>query len=374
MRKLTKFAVVGLTMFSICMSAGAEESGTSFYGFSQEIENDDPIAQEQAKMQRQALSNKIIDKMYQNNVLNKTKYATIEKDRATLFVIEKMLRDPSTSPEERVKLEAQWRKIKRNEGAHLKDYKRYTMEQNKILQEKAAAENRKIEERVKQLREAAKKKAMEQHGQLIGPATDSDVESTYGMRKNAAAAIVPKTGSLNDSYKQQVNELTANVTAGLVNEEEEEEMVPDYQTFDKIFTDEAISQAKTTTKKQLPALHAETVSEAQELFAGKQGMLIPNSPLGLSPQKREELRRMVEMYLKQNNMSKIKAYERDSLNALLFNYGVQVLETGDVITLEIIDDYTNGERMVAPDVPVPSTAQQVYVGPEQLLNEMEGTR
>ncbi len=78
--------------------------------------------------------------------------------------------------------------------------------------------------------------------------------------------------------------------------------------------------------------------------------------------------------MKKNNFAKIRADERETLNAILFNYGIQVLETGEVIALEVIDDYTNGERMVAPDVPVPPTAQQVYVGQENLINEIQNNQ
>ena len=78
--------------------------------------------------------------------------------------------------------------------------------------------------------------------------------------------------------------------------------------------------------------------------------------------------------MKKNSFAKIRANERATLNDILVNYAIQVLESGDVIALEVIDDYTNGERMVAPDVPVPPTAQQVYVGPENLINEIQNNQ
>lgn len=361
MRKLNRLAtVVGLCIFSFCTSADAEEVST--FGFnSQAIEDDDPIAIEQSKMQREALSSKVIDKLYQKNVLNKQKYQRVERDRLTLFVVEKMLRDPTTSPEDRVKLEAQWREIKKNEGQHLKDYKRYTMEQNKILEEKANERNRKLNEKVKKLREEAAKKAQqEKYGSLD---TEIYQEDFFKVR----------TGSLDARYKEQIDDLTNKIASEQLNtaarhyEEEEEE---EAASFDRIFSEQdyrASAQRNTAVNKPL---YADSVSQAQNMFAGKDGLLIPNSPLGLSPQKREEIRQKVELFIKQHNLTKIRADERETLNALLFNYGIQVLETGDVIALEVIEDYTNGERMVAPDVPVPATAQQVYVGPENLINEM----
>lgn len=103
------------------------------------------------------------------------------------------------------------------------------------------------------------------------------------------------------------------------------------------------------------------------MFSGQNGLLIPNSPIRLPPDEKEKLRLMVQSYLKSNNMLKIKSYERDTLNALLFNYGIQVLETGDVISLEIVD-YTADNNMITPDIPVPGTAQQVYIVDQDLLN------
>lgn len=363
MKKLNKMTVVGLCIFSFCfMSAGAEESST--FGFqSQEIEDDDPITIAQQRMNREELSNKVIQNLYQKNVLNKQKYEKVERDRLTLFVVEKMLRDPTTSPEERVKLEAQWRELKKNEGKHLKEYNRYTMERGKILQKEAEERSRKINEKVKRLREEAAKKAEKEKYGYIDNENEINQEDFFAL----------KTGKLASRYKEQINDLTGKIASEQLNnsskyyEEEEEEEVP----YGRIFSEQdykASAQRATATANR--PMYADTVSQAQNMFAGKDGLLIPNSPLGLSPEKREEIRQKVELFIKQHNLTKIRADERETLNALLFNYGIQVLETGEVIALEVIEDYTNGERMVAPDIPVPSSAQQVYVGPEDLINEV----
>jgi len=349
MKKLNKMTVVGLCIFSFCfMSAGAEESST--FGFqSQEIEDDDPITIAQQRMNREELSNRVIQNLYQKNVLNKQKYEKVERDRLTLFVVEKMLRDPTTSPEERVKLEAQWRELKKNEGKHLKEYKRYTMERGKILQKEAEERSRKINEKVKKLREEAAKKAEKEKYGYIDNENEINQEDFFALR----------TGNTGKIASEQLN------NSSRYYEEEEEEEVP----YGRIFSEQdyrASAQRATANKP----MYADTVSQAQNMFAGKDGLLIPNSPLGLSPEKREEIRQKVELFIKQHNLTKIRADERETLNALLFNYGIQVLETGDVIALEVIEDYTNGERMVAPDIPVPSSAQQVYVGPENLINEV----
>ena len=370
MRRLNRLTVVGLCIFSFCCGMSAEADEFSTFGFqSQAVEDDDPIGKAQSKMQREALSQKVIDKLYQKNVLNKQKYERVERDRLTLFVVEKMLRDPSTSPEEREKLEAQWRELKMNEGKHLKDYRRYTMEQNKILEEKARERNKQVEEKVKKLRqEAAKKAQKEKYGYLAEPITPQEDFMSV------------KTGRLASVYQDQINTLTAKIAsdnqlsnpAGSYYAEEEEEETD--SSFDRIFSDE--DYRKSQLKRQQPSsqapIYADSVAQAQRMFANQNGLLLPNSPLGLSPQKREEIRQKVEIFMKQHNIAKIRADERETLNAILFNYGIQVLETGDVIALEVIEDYTNGERMVAPDVPVPSSAQQVYVGPENLIHEMTG--
>ena len=61
----------------------------------------------------------------------------------------------------------------------------------------------------------------------------------------------------------------------------------------------------------------------------------------------------------------MRSFERDALNAMLFNYGVQLLDDGSVIALEPVDDpvQTAKEKPeVAPGIEVPKGAQEVVIG------------
>ena len=365
MRKLNKLSTVGLFIFLFCSaSAVADEVGSTFGFQSQYVEDDDPITLEEKRLTREALRQNVISNMYQKNVLNKSKYKnSVERDRLTLMVIEKKLRDPKTPDSERKELEQQWLKFKKAEKEHLKNYKEYSTAQEKLLKQKAEDNNRKIEERIRQLRQDAIQKAK---------------NGDYSANAEGAQEDFLKVnqGQLSRKYKKQLNDLTNQLTADqtysskVLEEEEEEEL-----SFERVFSEDSyqnVQRRKDVAPKK--PMYAETVADAQNMFAGKDGLLLPNSPLGLSAERREVIRQKVEAFMKKNNFTKIRADERETLNAILFNYGIQVLETGEVIALEVIDDYTNGERMVAPDVPVPPTAQQVYVGPENLINEIQNNQ
>ena len=65
MRKLNKLSTVGLFIFLFCSaSAVADEVGSTFGFQSQEIEDDDPITIAQQRMNREELSNKVIQNIF----------------------------------------------------------------------------------------------------------------------------------------------------------------------------------------------------------------------------------------------------------------------------------------------------------------------
>lgn len=101
-----------------------------------------------------------------------------------------------------------------------------------------------------------------------------------------------------------------------------------------------------------------------DLLNSKEGILIPNQPLQMAPEMREKVRAFVQEALAQKNMH-LKSYERDMLNAMLFNYGVQVLDDGRVITLEVYlpENYDTSRAMLAPGVPMPEGAKQIVRAP-----------
>lgn len=115
-----------------------------------------------------------------------------------------------------------------------------------------------------------------------------------------------------------------------------------------------------------PVSSVQQLMSPEDLLNSKDGILIPNQPLHMTPEMREKVRAMVESSLRAKQVH-MKAYERDVLNALLFNYGVQVLDDGRVITLEtyLPDNYDTNRPMLAPGVPLPEGARQIVRAPVQ---------
>ena len=113
-----------------------------------------------------------------------------------------------------------------------------------------------------------------------------------------------------------------------------------------------------------PLSSAADLLSPDDLLNSKDGILIPNQPLQMAPEMREKVRSFVQEALAQKNMH-LKSYERDMLNAMLFNYGVQVLDDGRVITLEVYlpENYDTGRAMLAPGVPMPEGARQIVRAP-----------
>lgn len=103
---------------------------------------------------------------------------------------------------------------------------------------------------------------------------------------------------------------------------------------------------------------AKQLLDPEMYLNSEQGILLPNQPLNLDPKTREQVRSYIEQSLKARNL-RLKGYERDLLNALLFNYGVQVLDTGHVITLETYLPYEQTEPMLAPGIPMPKDSRQI---------------
>ena len=106
-----------------------------------------------------------------------------------------------------------------------------------------------------------------------------------------------------------------------------------------------------------------SLTEAQDALPD--GFVLPNRPLNLDDVTKLKIKAMVEAYLKAmgSGGQHLKAYERDELNILLFNYGVQVLDTGEVICLEnVYSDDSTSSGMLAPDVKLPNGAVNLKLG------------
>lgn len=92
------------------------------------------------------------------------------------------------------------------------------------------------------------------------------------------------------------------------------------------------------------------------------GLVLPNQPLPLSPEQREKARVLVQGMIRAQTGAgaPLRRDDRDVMNVLLFNYGLQVLEDGRVVVLDVyVPENPSGESMLAPGVPLPEGSEAI---------------
>lgn len=431
--KLGKWSVVAFALSVYCTTVSADESTFGFSSYESAAERELTPEQQAnmqiEQLKRNRVAQNVTDKLYQKQVKDRQAYSKIEKDRSTLYVIEQMLRDKSTPKAERKRLVQQWRELKAKEAQHMDEFRAYQKQKQTELDQRAEDRTKRMNMDIESIREQAAQRALEEdqvtssffnyekpkpvkkhydtHFTFEGP-TNGAMDAKINQQVNDIARKIQekqqetlqqdenlkhgffeeeeeerslhklstsynRTRCMKHSFISSLSNPVYSFAVSTVNEEEEEETAGE---FDRIFSDEAYKvarendavQQQNTAQIKKP-LRADTLAQAQQMFNGKEGLLLPNTPINMSPEKKKAIRSMIQQYINKQNLTKMKAYERDSLNTLIFNYGLQVLETGEVIALETIDNYGNGTPMIAPDVPVPDTAQQVFVGPEEAFKD-----
>lgn len=93
--------------------------------------------------------------------------------------------------------------------------------------------------------------------------------------------------------------------------------------------------------------------DISELY--KNGLVLPNQPLALTHEQRKQIRGLVQNQVNAYAASglNMKSYERDTLNAILFNYGLQVLDTNEVVMLDVFISDIPDKPMLTPNMPMP---------------------
>ena len=115
---------------------------------------------------------------------------------------------------------------------------------------------------------------------------------------------------------------------------------------------------------------AENVSEQLQEFNSAEdinelaegGLVLPNQPLALSDEQRAAIRSLVQAQVNAYAKSgmNMKSYERDTLNSLLFNYGLQVLDNNQVVILDVyVPDQVYDRPMLTPEIPMPEGSQVI---------------
>ena len=101
-----------------------------------------------------------------------------------------------------------------------------------------------------------------------------------------------------------------------------------------------------------------SAEDINELAEG--GLVLPNQPLALSDEQRGAIRSLAQVNAYAKSGMNMKSYERDTLNSLLFNYGLQVLDNNQVVILDVyVPDQVYDRPMLTPEIPMPEGSQVI---------------
>ena len=406
-------SVLFISLFTITSYAGTSDDGGSFFGMgnsSQGTDNTIPNErrflpkgdlsdmspaeikhlQNMRKMQtKQEIQTSTFNKM----VMNKKDKRAIDYNEKLQYVYQRQLKEDDLTPEQKQKIYKGLRKAKAQEAAARKKY-----EQTKDLRDKAYADMVKqneqdmLDEVTKIRQNRLKENNIDVQQFFDYTKTEKYQKNLKAINKQAQETI--RTAKKNEKpkqvfhYESKRKGLTAEEKQKLqefLNSPEGQNLAPTVkQSVEDLLKGKTRVDNKPKARKQnrvffdfdgeeeeeeavnLPT-QIGSLAEAEKLFDkdGKGGVLIPNQPIHMAPQVREAIRKRVELLVKTQGLYGMRTYERDALNAMLFNYGVQLLEDGSVIALEPVDDPAQTAQEtpeVAPGIEVPKGAQNVVIG------------
>lgn len=406
-------SVLFISLFTITSYAGTSDDGGSFFGMgnsSQGTDNTIPNErrflpkgdlsdmspaeikhlQNMRKMQtKQEIQTSTFNKM----VMNKKDKRAIDYNEKLQYVYQRQLKEDDLTPEQKQKIYKGLRKAKAQEAAARKKY-----EQTKDLRDKAYADMVKQNEQdmmdeVTKIRQNRLKENNIDVQQFFDyTKTEKYQKNLKAINKQAQETI--RTAKKNEKpkqvfhYESERKGLTAEEKQKLqefLNSPEGQNLAPTVkQSVEDLLKGKTRVDNKPKARKQnrvffdfdgeeeeeeavnLPT-QIGSLAEAEKLFDkdGKGGVLIPNQPIHMAPQVREAIRKRVELLVKTQGLYGMRSFERDALNAMLFNYGVQLLDDGSVIALEPVDDPVQTAKEtpeVAPGIKVPKGAQEVVIG------------
>mgnify|MGYP004520660887 FL=1 len=407
-------SVLFISLFTITSYAGTSDDGGSFFGMgnnsSQGTDNTIPNErrflpkgdlsdmspaeikhlQNMRKMQtKQEIQTSTFNKM----VMNKKDKRAIDYNEKLQYVYQRQLKEDDLTPEQKQKIYKGLRKAKAQEAVARKKY-----EQTKDLRDKAYADMVKqneqdmLDEVTKIRQNRLKENTIDVQQFFDYTKTEKYQKNLKAINKQAQETI--RTAKKNEKpkqvfhYESERKGLTAEEKQKLqefLNSPEGQNLAPTVkQSVEDLLKGKTRVDNKPKARKQnrvffdfdgeeeeeeavnLPT-QIGSLAEAEKLFDkdGKGGVLIPNQPIHMAPQVREAIRKRVELLVKTQGLYGMRSFERDALNAMLFNYGVQLLDDGSVIALEPVDDPVQTAKEtpeVAPGIEVPKGAQEVVIG------------
>lgn len=406
-------SVLFISLFTITSYAGTSEDGGSFFGMGNSSQGTDNTIPNERRflpkgdlsdmspaeikhlqnMRRMQTKQEIQTSTFNKMVMNKKDKRAIDYNEKLQYVYQRQLKEDDLTPEQKQKIYKGLRKAKAQEAAARKKY-----EQTKDLRDKAYADMVKqneqdmMDEVTKIRQNRLKEKNIDVQQFFDFTKTENYQKNLKAINKQAQEAI--RTAKKNEKpkqvfhYESEKKGLTVEEKQKLqefLNSPEGQNLAPTVkESVENLLKGKTRVDNKTQARKQkrvffdfdgeeeeeeavnLPT-QIGSLAEAEKLFDkdGKGGVLIPNQPIHMAPQVREAIRKRVELLVKTQGLYGMRSFERDALNAMLFNYGVQLLDDGSVIALEPVDDpvQTAKEKPeVAPGIDVPKGAQEVVIG------------
>ena len=406
-------SVLFISLFTITSYAGTSDDGGSFFGMGNSSQGtDNTIPNERRFLPKGDLSDmspaeikhlqnmrkiqtkqEIQTSTFNKMVMNKKDKRAIDYNEKLQYVYQRQLKEDDLTPEQKQKIYKGLRKAKAQEAAARKKY-----EQTKDLRDKAYADMVKqneqdmLDEVTKIRQNRLKENNIDVQQFFDYTKTEKYQKNLKAINKQAQETI--RTAKKNEKpkqvfhYESERKGLTAEEKQKLqefLNSPEGQNLAPTVkQSVEDLLKGKTRVDNKPKARKQnrvffdfdgeeeeeeavnLPT-QIGSLAEAEKLFDkdGKGGVLIPNQPIHMAPQVREAIRKRVELLVKTQGLYGMRTYERDALNAMLFNYGVQLLEDGSVIALEPVDDPAQTAQEtpeVAPGIEVPKGAQNVVIG------------
>ena len=346
----TLFAVALTSVLTTCVSADdstfgfesqEENLNESTFGFESQL----PMTEEDQeilKLKQQTMFENVRDKLLKKDYGKFVENEKVQNKTKMVYTLRELLKDPNLSAQKRAKLTAMLKKYEKEEREANRNYKNFMRETDKTLSRNRKERQEKLDKAIEEI----KNRALEDNGRVQGGNNSSD--SFFDLQGYVIPDGAPEPFYNTADYarpKIQNVRYEVSGTAATPN-----------LTYPRL----EMSEAKYKRMFRTVDYNYRTLNEAQRDLSD--GVILPNRPVYISPERKAQMKKVIRAFFNQGGIARMKAYEREAFNAMIFNYGLQLLETGEVVELEFIDDYTGGRPMLTPDIPMPENAQQVNIG------------
>lgn len=301
-----------------------ENLNESTFGFESQLPMSDE-EQEILKLKQQTMFENIKEKLIKKDYGKFVENEKVQNKTKMVYTLRELLKDPNISAKRKAKLTAMLKKYEKEEREQNRDYKNFMRQTNEELSKNRKERQQKLDKAVEEI----KNRALENNG------------VSHGEQKAADGFF-----NLQGYVRPQIQYVRY----------EPSETPQIKLTYPRL----EMSEGDYHRLYRPVDYNYRTLNEAQRELSD--GVILPNRPVYVSPERKAQMKKVIRAFFNQGGIARMKAYEREAFNAMIFNYGLQLLETGEVVELEFIDDYTGGRPMLTPDIPMPENAQQVNIG------------